>query len=346
MVCRNQWHESPRKSQRGSHAYKSNLEYRTVWVNSDLLILPVWDFTLDTKSSTTSRSMAFWVVLCWASHISLSKSYDFWYCSTSKHTKHINRQQKIKHIYMFYIHGKVVQWLHIMFTPAPSYLSTFEPLALLLRQILRISPQNSWLPCHLLVDSDWPSASRILQAQECALHKFWWSPWCTQKLYVGLHGVTTMSSSRWLLHLLEDPPCLWLLCTALLSSSSSLSFSSFSVAMSRIYVAHSTSCMSASWSALISFSTSSEWRYTRFFKSVISSSLFLMILLSFASKRRWRSTRTSSDATLHVFQKSDKLVITVLPQWVLASISFFSNQTSQVCSCLRVLSWFLNSIFM
>jgi hypothetical protein len=32
---------------------------------------------------------------------SLSKSYNFWYYSMSKHTEDINRQRKIKHIYLF-----------------------------------------------------------------------------------------------------------------------------------------------------------------------------------------------------------------------------------------------------
>jgi hypothetical protein len=83
---------------------------------------------------------------------------------------------------------------------------------------------------------------------------------------------------------------------------------------------------------------------------VISSSLFLLILLSSASTRRWRNTRISLDTTLHVYQKQDKPVNRVLPYWVLgcslffflsSSISFFSSQTSRVCSCLRVLSWYV-----
>jgi hypothetical protein len=68
-VCRNQRHESLQKSRRGSHTYKSNLEYRMVRVNPYSLILPVWDFVLDTKSSTTYTSVAFWAVLYWASCI-------------------------------------------------------------------------------------------------------------------------------------------------------------------------------------------------------------------------------------------------------------------------------------
>jgi hypothetical protein len=169
-----------------------------------------------------------------------------------------------------------------------------------------------------------------------------------------LHGVTQAASSRWLPPLLEDSPCLRLLAP----HSELFKFFIFQLLLSghvpdlchTLYELHI--CILECFDQLLCI-------ILMMVQNILQvNDLIILISYDIIKFCKQKETKKYSYMFRYYFPrmwKQDKVVDRVSPRLVLAcslffflrsSISFFSNQTSRVRSCLMVSSWFLNSTFL